>query len=128
MNRYVIYNKITGQIRASGNTTSSYDNLKKGLLENEDIIENVNLPNSNYKVENGQLVAITYSTEERNEKTAKENRQKRNQLLSSSDWTQIPDCTVDQTAWATYRQALRDITDNPYWPNLYDEHWPTQPE
>jgi Phage tail assembly chaperone protein len=34
---------------------------------------------------------------------------KRDQLLSSSDWTMIQGCTVDQHAWAVYRQQLRDI-------------------
>ena len=33
----------------------------------------------------------------------------RNQLLSASDWTQLPDATCDREAWATYRQALRDF-------------------
>ena len=30
--------------------------------------------------------------------------------LKATDWTQVSDAPVDQTAWATYRQALRDIT------------------
>jgi hypothetical protein len=29
--------------------------------------------------------------------------------LSRTDWTQIADSTADKTAWATYRQALRDL-------------------
>lgn len=29
--------------------------------------------------------------------------------LASSDWTQLPDAPVDPAAWATYRQALRDL-------------------
>ena len=33
----------------------------------------------------------------------------RNQLLADSDWTQLPDAQCDKTAWATYRQALRDF-------------------
>ena len=33
----------------------------------------------------------------------------RNQLLASSDWTQLPDAQCDKAAWATYRQALRDF-------------------
>jgi hypothetical protein len=37
-------------------------------------------------------------------------RAQRNQLLKDSDWTQLPDAPVDQTAWAIYRQELRDIT------------------
>ena len=36
-------------------------------------------------------------------------RTARNQLLSASDWTQLPDATCDRQAWATYRQALRDF-------------------
>jgi hypothetical protein len=37
-------------------------------------------------------------------------RTQRNQLLKDSDWTQVADAPVDKTAWATYRQELRDIT------------------
>jgi hypothetical protein len=37
-------------------------------------------------------------------------RAERNKLLVESDWTQLPDAPVDVAAWATYRQALRDIT------------------
>lgn len=33
----------------------------------------------------------------------------RNRLLAESDWTQLPDATVDKAAWAAYRQALRDF-------------------
>ena len=37
-------------------------------------------------------------------------RAERNKLLAECDWTQLPDAPVDAIAWATYRQALRDIT------------------
>ena len=48
-------------------------------------------------------------------------RAERNKLLAASDWTQLPDAPVEAAAWATHRQALRDITeqDNPFnivWP------------
>jgi hypothetical protein len=48
-------------------------------------------------------------------------RAERNRLLVDSDWTQLPDAPVDAAVWATYRQALRDITTqaNPFnivWP------------
>ena len=33
----------------------------------------------------------------------------RDRLLKESDWTQVADAPVDQQAWATYRQALRDF-------------------
>lgn len=39
-------------------------------------------------------------------KSARDDRTKR---LSDCDWTQIADSTADKAAWATYRQALRDI-------------------
>lgn len=33
----------------------------------------------------------------------------RNRQLAASDWTQLPDASVDRVAWATYRQQLRDL-------------------
>lgn len=33
----------------------------------------------------------------------------RNAELARTDWTQVADAPVDQTAWATYRQSLRDL-------------------
>jgi hypothetical protein len=36
-------------------------------------------------------------------------RGQRNNLLSACDWTQIADSTADKTAWASYRQQLRDL-------------------
>lgn len=53
-------------------------------------------------------------------------RSKRNALLSSSDWTQAADAPVDRTAWATYRQELRDITAQAGFPT--EVIWPTKPE
>ena len=41
---------------------------------------------------------------------AKSVRDDRTKRLSDSDWTQIADSTADKAAWATYRQALRDVT------------------
>jgi hypothetical protein len=36
-------------------------------------------------------------------------RTKRDQLIKASDWTMIPDATVNQASWAQYRQILRDL-------------------
>jgi hypothetical protein len=52
-------------------------------------------------------------------------RSKRDQLISESDWTMIPGATVDQLAWSSYRQILRDLpqtyleagVDSVIWPN-----------
>jgi len=53
-------------------------------------------------------------------------RDKRNELLASSDWTQVIDAPVDQAAWKTYRQALREIPSQAGFPN--EVTWPVQPE
>ena len=36
-------------------------------------------------------------------------RKVRDSMLKESDWTQVADAPVDKTAWATYRQTLRDF-------------------
>jgi hypothetical protein len=52
-------------------------------------------------------------------------RDKRNLLLSKSDWTQVAGAPVDQAAWETYRQALRDIPAQEGFPN--EVTWPVEP-
>lgn len=48
---------------------------------------------------------------------AERQRNKRNRLLVESDWTQVgDDPTGNKEAWATYRQALRDLPADPAWP------------
>jgi len=49
----------------------------------------------------------------------------RDNLLTDSDWTQVADAPVDKTAWATYRQALRDVTSQAGFP--WAVEWPEQP-
>ena len=45
-------------------------------------------------------------------------RAQRDRLLSASDWTQVLDAPVDREAWATYRQALRDLPSQEGFPNV----------
>lgn len=45
-------------------------------------------------------------------------RRQRDIALINSDWTQVLDAPVDRTAWATYRQQLRDLPDHPDFPNI----------
>jgi hypothetical protein len=56
---------------------------------------------------------------------AKAVRTQRGEKLKDSDWTQISDSTADKEAWATYRQALRDVTTQTGFP--WTINWPTQP-
>jgi hypothetical protein len=57
---------------------------------------------------------------------AKSVRTSRNDKLKECDWTQVADAPVDQTVWAAYRQALRDISSQDGFP--WTITWPTQPE
>jgi hypothetical protein len=53
-------------------------------------------------------------------------RAERDRLLQACDWTQLPDApSGTREAWATYRQALRDVTDQPGFPHAIN--WPTPP-
>jgi hypothetical protein len=56
---------------------------------------------------------------------AKSVRQQRDEKLKDTDWTQVADAPVDKTAWATYRQALRDLTKANGFP--WDIEWPNDP-
>lgn len=52
-------------------------------------------------------------------------RAERAQKLADCDWTQVADAPVDKQAWATYRQALRDVPAQAGFP--WDVQWPEQP-
>lgn len=60
-----------------------------------------------------------------NDRTASKIRTERDTKLTESDWTQVIDAPVDQAAWATYRQELRDISTQVGFPS--EVTWPTQP-
>lgn len=68
-----------------------------------------------------EIAALQPTTEQ----LASEARAQRNALLSASDWTQVVDAPVDQAAWAAYRQKLRDITAQDFFP--YTINWPVAP-
>ena len=56
---------------------------------------------------------------------AKNVREDRNQRLAACDWTQLPDASVDKTAWAAYRTALRDVPSQAGFP--WEVAWPVKP-
>ncbi len=56
---------------------------------------------------------------------SKEIRAARDAKLKESDWTQVADAPVDQAAWATYRQALRDVPEQEGFPTTVN--WPVEP-
>lgn len=98
-------------------------------------------PIQNHYVDSGYLVAMPTKPDEfsafdyeskswKDSRTAETEwiliRRKRDTLLSASDWTQLPDVPLaTKSAWATYRQALRDITEQPGYP--VEVIWPITP-
>jgi len=59
---------------------------------------------------------------------ASDARGKRDGLIASCDWTQIPDAPLtaaQRAAWVTYRQALRDVPAQAGFPDTID--WPVTP-
>ena len=59
--------------------------------------------------------------------TAKSNdiRAQRNELLTATDWTQMPDSPADTAAWAAYRAELRAVPEQAGFPE--NVVWPTAP-
>jgi len=56
---------------------------------------------------------------------AKSVRASRDEKLKDCDWTQVADAPVDKAVWATYRQALRDVTTQTGFP--WTITWPDAP-
>lgn len=76
------------------------------------------LQNGEYK----QVWAVTPLAEDL---AAQRVRDIRDGKLKATDWTQIPDATVDKVAWAAYRQSLRDVPQQPGFPHSVT--WPSEP-
>jgi hypothetical protein len=64
---------------------------------------------------------------ERTAQQAQNMRAERDRLIADTDWTGLSDTTMS-AEMATYRQALRDITDHANFPFLNDADWPVKPE
>lgn len=73
-------------------------------------------------VRGGKPVAVERSPSA--EELAAGRRRDRDRKLAASDWTQLADALLDQperkTAWASYRQALRDL-------DMSGTDWPALP-
>ena len=120
---YTIYNISSGEIRKCVSASES-DIVNMYNSETENVVAGYFEPGS-YKIEGGEAVELVET-----EDWDFFNRDKRDYGLSRSDWTQVPDSPLSDTKkaeWATYRQALRNITTHSNWPNLEDADWPTPP-
>jgi hypothetical protein len=63
---------------------------------------------------------------ERTSNKAAQVRAERDALLASTDYTQLADAPGDATAWASYRDALRNLPTRSGFP--WTMTWPTKPE
>ena len=118
--------------QATGGTVYQYS-MRQGVVQIGDKWH------TNYVL--GPIFTDTPATENSPAKTAAENeaeykamkdaeqaanvRRTRNDKLKDCDWTQIADSTADKPKWATYRQALRDITAQAGFP--WTITWPDAP-
>lgn len=122
MNTFTIYNLETGEIEHSTTTVAEINEV--GLLDEQGIIEGDYQPNE-YKIVNGEAVIRT-------DNVLEILRNKRNELLRQSDWTQVNDSPLSDSKkqeWATYRQSLRDLpSTNQSVNNIADVIFPSMPE
>ena len=122
MNIFTIYNLDTGEIEHSTSTVAEINEV--GLTEGQGIIEGSYQPNE-YKIVDGEAVIRT-------DNTLEILRNKRNELLKESDWTQVNDCPLSDSKkqeWLTYRQELRDLpSTNQSANNIADVIFPSIPE
>jgi hypothetical protein len=122
MNIFTIYNLDTGEIEHSTSTVAQINEV--GLTEGQGIIEGDYQPNE-YKIVDGEAVIRT-------DNVLEIIRNKRNELLKESDWTQVNDCPLSDSKkqeWATYRQELRDLPSlHQSANNIADVIFPNKPE
>ena len=135
---YTIYRLDTGQIEKTvscsvGDLSLQYDGKTHGYILGA-------ISDTQYYVEAGVPVPMPpkpsphhvfdYTTKQWIDPRTHETqwpfiRSERDRRLLASDWTQLPDVPLaTKEAWATYRQALRDITEQP---DPFNIVWPTPP-
>ncbi len=80
-------------------------------------------------IENNYDTWLQFAKNTEHEKLATEIREKRDKLLTETDWTQVTDTVLSvekQEEYKNYRQALRDITEQEEFP--YKVIFPEKPE
>lgn len=107
--------------------------IKNGLVDNVVVAEEdyaatqgwvpvSDVAGPGWEYRDGRFIAPVRPTAE----LAADARLLRDQLLASTDWTQaadVPQATKDK--WAPYRQALRDVPQQPGFPE--NVQWPAMP-
>jgi len=126
----VIYHTDTGQIRQTSRNTPKGDVPPEMIPEGCAALKTDRTdftPQSHRVDAQGRIIKKSLAVVEAQEidEAWRKFRQERDAMLFASDWTQVPDAPVDQSAWATYRQELRDLPANTQDPR--GVVWPTPP-
>ena len=136
-----------GQLRRDNQNTSFPKNISEETLAAFDVYPATveELPDFNKRTQNiersrtaiqvdGQWVYQWILTDKTADEIAQYDAQQGNHVralrdkrLAQTDYLALSDNTLTE-AMATYRQALRDITDHANFPYLTEEDWPTKPE
>ena len=137
----ILYNKNTNIVILCDSSITSMSDEEK-----VEYIAKFCTLNSNYVVADLEIKLLSELTDEEkitlnlvlssdgqerynNALKAQKIRKTRNGLLKKYDWTVLSDADLteeEKTAWVTYRQALRDITEQSTFPDSVV--WPTKPE
>ena len=147
MKYYAVYSKITGEILQfsqiiDNNFPAHFVNDTTNVLEVPEPVDN-----SKYYINNSILTSLpeppsinhiwnwttmswqdTRTEQQKFQQAAQQVLAKRKELLDSTDWIVIKAMDTGTTipqAWQTYRQELRDITNQTGYP--YQVTWPTKP-
>lgn len=138
---FTIYNETTGEIIRAGECAPS-DFSVQSIPPGHAILAAQSIPSETY-VENGQVFWIPAAPNSWSvyDYVAKQwvphtgiadtqAREKRTKLLAESDWTDTASApgrlgTELYEAWQTYRQALRDVPQQPGYPLTIN--WPSAP-
>ena len=132
MSYYIAYKESTGEIVAAGSPMTAYGDTAV-------ICVSAQIDISTHYVNGATLTPMppkpsrhhvfNYTTKQwvLDESKAKDEASiVRSRHLMASDWTQLPDVPLaTKEAWATYRQALRDITEQEGYP--LNINWPISP-
>lgn len=125
----VFYYTDTGEIQQSMNAPNMEPReLDPGISWVD--VEDIDMTAlSQYLIVDGQVVAKPNIDELQAERMWSEVRLIRDRILMQTDWTENPSVQALhtdawRTAWAAYRQALRDITEQ----DINNIVWPTPPD
>ena len=116
MKPFICYNKVSGQIQSYGWIPASTP-----CDDNGDLAYIIHEYSGETHVEDG----VTIKKRQPDMILQKQLRDKRNKLLATCDWTQLPDIPENiRQRYAQYRKKLRDFPANcadyesPEWPTL----------